>query len=255
MSKNGRLPLARLPSTPVAVLLLLATFLLGGAASATTYTVIDLATLAQGATVVVRGPNGAGTAVGGGRVAGARRGLLFTSTGLQQINGLTGTDYTIVFGINDVGGVVGSSNTATAVRAFQSTQAGGARELPPLAGDSASTAYAVNNLGQAAGFSSGPAGEPAVLWAADGRVTALPGPSGRTSRALAINERGDVVGVADTGAGLRAILWPGGRAVQDLGALPGYTTSAAGDAVAVGRRDPRSRDAAGRRLQPGARNQ
>ena len=112
-------------------------------------------------------------------MAGVRRGLLFTSAGLQHIDGLTGSDYTTVFGINDVGGAVGGSNTATAVRAFLTTQAGGARELPPLPGDTASTAYAVNNRGQAAGFSSGPGGEHAVLWAADGSVTALPGASGR----------------------------------------------------------------------------
>ena len=225
---------ARLSLAPVAVFFFLATLLLGSPASATTYTVIDLATLAQGSTVVVRGPNSAGTAVGGGRVSGARRGLIFTSAGVQQINGLTGTDYTTVFGINDVGGVVGGSNTACAVRAFQRTQAGAARELPPLAGDSASTAYAVNNVGQVAGYSSGPAGERAVLWAADGRVSALPGASGLTSRALAVNERGDVVGVLDTGAGLRAILWPGGRAAQDLGTLPGYAMSAAAGVNARG---------------------
>lgn len=227
MSKHERLFLARLSLAPVAGLLLLTTFLIGSAASAITYTVIDLATLAQGATVVVRGPNGAGDAVGGGRVAGARRGLIFTRGGLFQVNDLTGSDYTTAFGFNDAGAVVGASNTATSVRAFLTTQAKGTRELPPLAGDTASTAFAVNNQGQAVGFSSGRGGERAVLWAADGTVTALPGVSGVTVRALGINDRGDVVGVADTGVGRRAILWSPGRAARDLGTLPGHITSEA----------------------------
>jgi probable HAF family extracellular repeat protein len=234
MSDLERLSPGRLALAPVVAVILLAMFLVGRSASAVTYTVIDLATLAQGSTVVVRGPNGASTAVGGGRVAGARRGLLFTRGGLQEISGLSGSDYTTIFGINDVGDVVGGSNTATAVRAFRSSQAGGTRELPPLADDTASTAFAVNKPGQAVGFSSGAGGEHAVLWAADGTVTALPGTSGaQTSRALGINEPGDVVGAWDTGSGLRAIVWPGGGAAQDLGTPPGQTTS---EAVAVNAR-------------------
>src|SRR4029453_4541426 len=100
MSKHERLFLARLSLAPVAGLLLLTTFLIGSAASAITYTVIDLATLAQGATVVVRGPNGAGNAVGGGRVAGARRGLIFTRGGLFPGNGLAGRGYMTAVGFH-----------------------------------------------------------------------------------------------------------------------------------------------------------
>jgi len=234
MSELKRLFSARLALAPVVAIILLALFLVGRSVSAVAYTVIDLATLEQASTVVVRGPNGVGTAVGGGRVAGERRGLLFTPGGLQEIGGLGGSDYTTAFGINDVGDVVGGSNTATAVRAFRTTQAGATGELPPLAGDTASTAFALNKPGQAVGFSSGPGGERAVLWAANGTVTALPGASSaQTSRALGINEQGDVVGAWDTGSGLRAILWPRGGLAQDLGALPGHTTS---EAVAVNAR-------------------
>ncbi len=234
MKELLRLFPARLALAAVVAAALLALFLVGRSASAVTYTVIDLATLAQGSTVVVRGPNGAGTAVGGGKVAGGRRGLRFTGAGLQQISGLAGSDYTTVFGIDDFGNVVGGSNTPTAVRAFRSTTADGTRELPPLAGDTASTAFALNKPGQVVGFSSGPGGEQAVLWANDGTVTALPGiSSALTSRALGINERGDVVGAWDTGSGLRAILWPRGGPAQDLGTPSGQPTS---EAVAVNSR-------------------
>ena len=55
--------------------------------SASTYLVVDLATLKQEPGAIVRGPNAAGDAVGGGRVAGAgaHRGLLFTQGGVQGL--------------------------------------------------------------------------------------------------------------------------------------------------------------------------
>ena len=227
--------LVRLALAAMAIVVV-ATLFIGPSSSAITYLVVDLATLEQGSAVVVRGPNAAGDAVGGGRVAGvagARRGLLFTRGGVQAISGLSGSDYTTVFGINDVGDAVGSSNTTTAVRAFRTTRAGAIGELPPLAGDTASTAFAVNKRGQAVGFSSGRGGEQAVLWAANNSVTALPGASGaQASRALGINELGDAVGSLTTGFGLHAIRWPSGGSEQDLGTLPGHTTS---EAVAIRR--------------------
>jgi len=221
---------ARLSWKSIGILLALALCLVGSPASAVTYTVLDLATLDEGATVVVRGMNSAGTAVGGGRVGGAHRGLLFRRAGLQAVDGLPGSDYTVVFSINDLGVVVGGSNTATSARAFLRTQTGAVRELTPLAGDTASTAFGVNNHNQSAGVSSGPIGERGVVWTADGAVTVLPGVSGVASRARALNDRGDVVGVADSGAGPRAVVWPRGGLALHIGALPGRATS---EAVAV----------------------
>ena len=93
----------------------------------------------------------------------------------------------------------------------------------------------MNKPGDVVGFTSGPDGERAVLWARDGSVTLLPGASSaQTSRALGINERGDVVGSWDAGLGLHAILWRKGGAEQDLGTLPGHTTSEAADVNASG---------------------
>ena len=136
----------------------------------------------------------------------ARRGLLFTSAGLQAIDGLAGSDYTVAFGINDHGIVVGGSNTATAARAFLRTAAGASRELAPLAGDTASTAFGINNHNQAAGVSSGPTASGPSCGRRMARSAVLPGVSGAGSRARAINERGDVVGVSQTRQPVRALL-------------------------------------------------
>jgi len=207
---------------------LVATLFIRPSSSAITYLVVDLAAVDQGSGAVVRGPNAAGHAVGGGRVAGKHRGLLFTRGGVQEIRGTSGSDYTTVLGINDAGDAVGSSNTPAAMRAFRATSVGTVGELPPLAGDTASIAFAVNKKGEAVGFSSGRRGEQAVLWAPDNSVTALPGASAAlASRALGINERGDAVGSLTTGFGAHAILWRAGRGEQDLGTLPGHTTSEA----------------------------
>ncbi len=82
---------------PAVVALSLAT----AAASAQTYTVVDVATIDEASTVVVRGVKAGETAVGGGRLTGARRGLLFGRGGVSDFEGLPGTDNTIAFGIND----------------------------------------------------------------------------------------------------------------------------------------------------------
>lgn len=225
-------------------LLLAAAFLAPGYASSASYTVIDLATLAQGALTVVRGPNSSGNVVGGGKVAstssvttkvtGARNGLVLGNGLLQQINGPASGDYTTVFGINDVGSVVGGANTASALRAFVRRQDGATTELSPLAGDSSSNAFGVNNFGQAAGFSSGTGGERAVVWAANGKVSALPGAPALTSRGLDINEHGDVAGVTNQGAGNHASLWRSGGAQVFLPQLAGYPTSSAASINARG---------------------
>src|SRR5512133_2093527 len=129
---------ARFVMRLLASLVMTASLLYGTDAAAQSYRLIDLATLSQGTPVVVRGPNSAGVAVGGGRVAGSAStpgGLVFQSgAGPRPIAGLPGSDYTIAFGVNDSGGLVGSSNSTTAVLAFASSLSGGVRQIPPLPG-------------------------------------------------------------------------------------------------------------------------
>jgi probable HAF family extracellular repeat protein len=94
-----------------------------------------------------------------------------------------------------------------------------------LSGDTGSTAFAVNNNGDAVGFSSGPAGEHAVIWRAGGAAIALQGESGTMERALAINDRGDVAGVADDSGSRTAVVWRRAGALQVLDMLPDFITS------------------------------
>jgi probable HAF family extracellular repeat protein len=227
-------PLSRTFLNLAVWLLVPALSMLAGNAAAQSYRVVDMATLAPGSSVVVRGPNTAGLAVGGGRLVAngstlPRVGLLFQSgAAAQQIVGFAGSDNTTVFGVNDAGSIVGSSNTATAVRAFIDTLAGAVRELPPLPGDTVSIAYAINNVGQAVGFSGGPAGDRAVIWNTNGTPAALAGTSNLpSSRAFGINELGGVAGVRGTGASRRAVFWPAGGAAQDLMLLAGHSISEA----------------------------
>jgi probable HAF family extracellular repeat protein len=214
-----------------------------GSATAATYQVMDLATFAVGTPVVVRGPNSDGVGAAGGRVLGSggasgqRRGFLLRDGNAQAVAGLPGSDNSVVLGINDAGAFVGSSNTATAVRAIAGASAAQVRELAPLAGDKSSVAFAVNNLGIAVGYSSGAGGQRAVMWTASGTPTALPGATG-LSRATAINQRGDIAGTSGPTGAPRAVLW---RAGQGLVELPLPAGQVAGEAYAVNARG----DAAG----------
>ena len=65
-------------------MIVVATVFVGSSASAVGYTVVDLAALDQGSTVVVRGPNAMDEAVGGGFVAGGHRGLHLTRGGARD---------------------------------------------------------------------------------------------------------------------------------------------------------------------------
>lgn len=230
--------LGRAARRPLSLLLAGACAALTGHAVAATYTLVNLATLAQGTSTVVRGANGAGTAVGGGQlvapVASARTGLVFERAGVLRPGGLPGNDFTNVLGANDLGVFVGAFNADVAVRAFSVPRTGASRELPPLPGDTASVAYAINNAGQAVGYSSGPAGERAVSWSAAGQVAALAGPAADLSQAHAINQRGDAVGVVGSSTGSRATLWQAGGAAVALAPLPGFRASQAASINATG---------------------
>jgi probable HAF family extracellular repeat protein len=131
-------------------------------------------------------------------------------------------------GVNDAGAVVGAANGSATVRAFAGTRTGLSRELPPLPGDSASVAYAINNIGQAVGYSSGAGGERAVSWTPAGQPTALLAPGGAQARAYGLNQRGDVVGVAGQASARRPVLWAADGTVNELPVLPGF---AAGEAA------------------------
>ena len=226
--------LLRLPSLPwltpfLVSLLPCAGLALTPAQTEAAYLATELASLPVGSSQVVRAANDSDEIVGSARRGGGRghRGFLLKSGPLQEIGGLPGSDYSAALGINNLGQVVGSANTATGMRAFRSRRTTEIVALGTLPGDSSSVALAINHRGQAVGYSSGPTGVRAVTWTPAGAIQALPMlPGSDSARGLAINDRGDVVGVSDTPSGPRAVLWEG-DAVQDLGTLPGHGASEA----------------------------
>jgi probable HAF family extracellular repeat protein len=115
---------------------------------------------------------------------------------------------------------VGTANTARGMRAFTWSKKVGLRDLGGLPGAESSTAYAINNQGDVAGAS----GSHAVVWTEAGAVTDLGTLGGDWSEARSISNQGRVVGVSETPHGPRAFLWSDG-AMQDLGVLPGDTSS------------------------------
>jgi probable HAF family extracellular repeat protein len=183
----------------------------------------------QGASAVAHSINSAGQVAGGSGVPHAPSGVgvIWSGRGLRDIQGPARGDYTSALGINDNQRVVGSTNTDTAVRAFEWTAQSGLRFLPLLPGDNSSEALAINNAGTIAGFSGGASGLRAVLWTSTGirNLGILPG--GDHSEAVALNSGGDAVGFSNSSAGSRAILWTSSGAMRDLGTLPGDSSSAA----------------------------
>src|SRR5690349_1552151 len=94
------------------LIVLIAVFLVGRSSSAVGYSVVDLATLPQGSTMVVRGPNRAGAVVGGARGAGGHAAQIFAAGRAQPLAGLPASDHATAFGINDLGTIVGAANGA-----------------------------------------------------------------------------------------------------------------------------------------------
>ena len=94
-----------------------------------------------GASQVIRALNNGGEVVGGASLAGSsHRAFILSSTRFERIEGLPGADDSAAHGINDLGEVVGSSNSATSVEAFRWTRQGGLQRLAPLPGDNSSEA-------------------------------------------------------------------------------------------------------------------
>src|SRR5262245_32788518 len=152
------------------------------------YRIVNLGTFDQG--MLIRTVNNAGEAVGGAQLSPTGdRAFIVTRSRLDAIHGLPDSDWSAAHGINDSGVVVGSSNTATSLRAFVFTRAGGIRDLGTLPGDSSSEAFGINRHNQIVGYSSGPGGTRAVLWGTDGKIQSLGALlPGDQSRALAVND-------------------------------------------------------------------
>ena len=126
--------------------------------------------------------------------------------------------YSVAYGINDLGEVVGVADNGSATHGFL-WRNGTYTDLGSLAGSGgASIAYVINNSTVIAGSSNG--GYLSFVWQ-NGVMTQLPFPPGiASSSVFDINNVGDIVGASATFFQEHAILWRAGEAI-DLGTWPG----------------------------------
>jgi probable HAF family extracellular repeat protein len=145
-----------------------------------------------------------------------------------QLPNLSRGDYSFASGINDLGEVVGGSNTGTSILPFVWTAEGGTQRLPVLSGDNAGEALGINQYGHVAGFSSGRNGARAFIWRQSSGIRNLGVlAGGRYSRARAVNDSDEAAGTSDSPSGDRAVLWTASGSIRNLGTLPGDTASEA----------------------------
>jgi probable HAF family extracellular repeat protein len=203
------------------------------AASAETpvYEVYEYASIKDyGTSVVIRNINSFREVAGGfkrGNPQKHSQAFILTENGFEDIPNDPGTDFSTSYDLNDRNEVVGAANTLTALRPFRySRQQGSPQLLTLLPGNTGGIAYAINDQGEAAGYSSGENGQQAVWWSRGNEVSLLPGLSESNSRALGINDNGDIVGSSTTDFN-HAVIWPNKGQVIDLGTLPGFTGSEA----------------------------